>query len=153
MHYKLDHHFDCDATMMSYWSDNSSTTNCYAVMHSAHLLVIKRRRGRLEKNVWCKLLKRNHVMHSELIIFQLLGSACSRNRNENATYQTSVGFFFGSRCRCGLVKWIIGIRNFIEIPVLFGSHCNKQSTKTINFSVFDFIGICLVFNCVQQLNV
>lgn len=49
---------------------------------------------------------------------------------EIKTYQTSVGFFFRlSRCSCILIILIRRITTFIEIPALFGSHCNKQLQK------------------------
>lgn len=47
------------------------------------------------------------------------------------TYQASVGLFFGGSWRsCILIKLIRRVCTaFIEIPALFGSHCNKQLQK------------------------
>lgn len=147
MHCRLVHRLGYDATTMFEWFGSLSIINHFDEMHSKHWMRTKKIELEIDSEpnfgfncnrsyfIWwtCFHFETNHPKPKEIFeVFVCELRRCVRERErEIKTYQASVGFFFGGSSRRSriLIILIRRICTFIEIPAIFGSHCNKQLQK------------------------
>lgn len=146
MHCRLVHRLGYDATTMFEWFDSLSIINHFDEMHSKHWMRTKKIELEIDSEpnfgfncnrsyfIWWTCFhfetKSPETKRNIWSVCLWTEKVCERER-EIKTYQASVGFFFGGSSRRSriLIILIRRICTFIEIPAIFGSHCNKQLQK------------------------